>query len=645
MPRLELLFRLRPLLPFLAFFTLIYSAMLVGRGGYESLVRYDYAVWLTVFLVCLGAYLDVKLFGKRFGYVSTVLLSVCGALITVIGRVLSLIFNQAIYSPHKIIPLFGSPYTQESFITSITCSVLGSLLTCEALTLHSILNRPLTLFRKPLHALVIWGALRRFYASFWSHKWLYLLAAFLFGFAFRFGPELLWWPWLIGWDTVEYAAHLMDFMERFNPFVSYHWMGSMRNCPPLLNILLSLPAPAIGAWNTFKLYPAVAYGFLALSSALLAKRVFRLNNFGSFLASIVTALLIINLRISWDYHRQLLGSIFMLLSVATLDSCSKPNVKAAAASGVLLICCALSHEVTALFSVALSLVLIIKSIKIRSPEGITAGLAGLVASIFLETWYWGNFYTPNVYFGVAPIGIVSYSPSVTPEVIGYLVAGFGLILPFALLSLLDRSQSTAFSKAGLFSLIVAGISPFVAPYTSAATWYRFLAGAAPLASTLAGAWIMKSISDRRFHLFFLLLLFMLAFPYAYAVEDTSRFTSALKEFPPGLIPSPMSRSSLSDLESLLEWFEVQGIKSTIIAEPGVARWIHLAIRNPTPNDLLWMWQSSISSFSIKQILEGLGVDRVYVVCSFDLKEMEGLEIHKLREGIFRVYMVKIMEEQ
>ncbi|MEM1744116.1 MAG: hypothetical protein QXJ01_03635 [Candidatus Nezhaarchaeales archaeon] len=644
MPRLGLLLRLRFLLPFLALFVILYSATLISEGGYGGLVVYDYAVWLAVFFVCLGAYLDLMVLRWRHEYSSTLLLSICGAIVIVLGRVLSLIFNQLALSPYKVIPLFGSPYTQEGFAVSLACSVFGSILTGGALMLHSILNKPLIISRKPLYELAVWRAVKEFNAKFWSHRWLYLVAAFLLGFAFRFGPEILWWPWLIGWDTVEYAAHLMDFMEKLNPFTSYHWMGSMRNCPPLLNILLYLPASAIGAWNTFKLYPSVAYGFLALSSALLANRVFRLDNFKSFFVSVVTTLFIINLRISWDYQRQLLGSIFMLLSIAILDSHSRLSTKAAILSSLLLVCCALSHEVTAFFSIALSVVLIFRSVRRRILAGAIAGTIGLASSVALEAWYWRGLYTPNIYFTVAPIGVVSYSLSAASEVIGYLVAGFGLTLPFAILAIIDKSSNTAFSKTGLVSLVAAGISPLLAPYTSVTTWYRFLAGSAPLVSSLAGSWIAKHVNDKRFHIFFVLLLLVVAIPYAYGFSDTSQYVSALREFPQGLVPSPTNERLLSDLKSLSKWFEEQNLRSTIIAAPEVAKWIHLAIRNPTPSDLIWAWQTPISSYSIKQLLRNLNLDKAYVVCSFNLEELEGIRIHKLREGIFQVYMVEAVED-
>ncbi|MEM0232565.1 MAG: hypothetical protein QXL22_00940 [Candidatus Nezhaarchaeales archaeon] len=68
------------------------------------------------------------------------------------------------------------------------------------------------------------------------------------------------------------------------------------------------------------------------------------------------------------------------------------------------------------------------------------------------------------------------------------------------------------------------------------------------------------------------------------------------------------------------------------------------MRNPTPDSLLWMWQTPISSLSIKQVLESRGLDEAYVICSFCLQEVEGMEIHELRGGYLQVYLVKIVKD-
>ncbi|MEM2415177.1 MAG: hypothetical protein QXZ04_05210, partial [Thermoproteota archaeon] len=550
---LRFLARLRFLLPLLAFFIYAYSVILLVESDYEKWVLHDYAAWLATFLVCSGVYADLRLLGDKFSSASTLLLSLASAALAVSGRILSLLLNLLIEIPYSLIPLFGSIYTHDSFILLLVSLLSSSALASTTLLAHSILGKPVVVYEaKPLnHSLKwVWKRLLEACSLIWRNDKFCLVTAFLIGFLYRFLPELLWWPWPIGWDTVEYIAHLMDFTETLNPFASYYWMGSMRNCPPLLNVILLPIALVIGAWNTFKIYPAVAYGFLSFSSALLARRVFKLDGVDCLFASAITILYILNLRISWDYQRQLLGSVFMLLALAAIDSYEKINLKRVFAIIVLVVCCALSHEVTAFFSAIVSLALILRSVKGSDYNGLVAGLIGLSASVLLETWYWKQPYTPSKIFGLMPLGVVSYSEPAFSEVLSYLMAGYGLTLPFVLLVILSRESKALYTKISLIILVIAGLSPRIAPYTSVATWYRFLIGAAPIASTLAGVGIVKTINNRRFHMIFIIFMMLLALPYTYGVDETSKFVSVLREFPKGMTPSPMESRLLNDLIEL-----------------------------------------------------------------------------------------------
>ena len=116
----------------------------------------------------------------------------------------------------------------------------------------------------------------------------YLLSSFALGFAVRVIPEVAWWPWHIGWDTVEYVARLMDFLVSPNPFQPHFWMVSLRNIPPLLDLVLALPAYIMGAWVTFKLYPPLAFGALATMSAFFAGRALKLSPGWSIIAALAS---------------------------------------------------------------------------------------------------------------------------------------------------------------------------------------------------------------------------------------------------------------------------------------------------------------------------------------------------------------------
>ncbi|MEM4848102.1 MAG: hypothetical protein QXM55_00505 [Ignisphaera sp.] len=75
----------------------------------------------------------------------------------------------------------------------------------------------------------------------------------------------------------------------------------------------------VDPWVVFKFYPSLAFGILASLSAIIVVKVYNKSWKIGLLAAIATTVFILNLRISWDYQRQLLGSIFMLASIIALE--------------------------------------------------------------------------------------------------------------------------------------------------------------------------------------------------------------------------------------------------------------------------------------------------------------------------------------
>lgn len=611
-------------------------------GGFQWWVVCDYTAWLATLLACFAAYLDLKAFWGNSSYASTILLSLVGFTTIVFGRLASICLNASTTIPEYVGPLLGSYYTREGFFCAAACLVSGSTLTTIGLFIHAVVGKPVVFRQSETPAELFekqWLKLLKTWESCWSRPGTYLAAAFLIGFIHRLIPEILWWPLPVGSDTVEYIAHLADFAVSLDPFKSYYWMGTMRNCPPLLNIIL-LPVSAIaGAWNALKIYPPVAYGMLTLSSALLARKAYGLNTPSSFLASMITAFYVLNLRISEEYQRQLLGSVFMLLTLVALESWRKLDARKALSIAVLIVCSALSHEVTALFSAAVSLVLTLKSIGGRDYRGLTVGLIGLAASAMLETWYWKEPYAPNPVFGIVPAGLVAYSDDASPMVMSYLLAGYGLTLPFAMAALLQQKEGVTYTKAGLAALMLAGISPMLAPYTAVATWYRFLIGTAPIVSTLAATGICRMSRDKRFHAAYLILLMIPGLAFTYSICTLSRFAGALREFASGFTPSPSSIELVDDLKRLAEWLGAKNLNGTIVVDSSIANWIHIVVRNPTPSNLIRV-DGSLTSGTLEALLGEEQEQRLYAVTTENLTANSRLQVEKLRDGIYKVYLVE-----
>jgi hypothetical protein len=244
-----------------------YNPLLTGK------VTYDYFVWASTILSLISVYGELRRLRDKPLY-STILLLVVGGVFVAGGRLVSILYN---YMFGYFDGLIGSVYTLEGFTWSLLV-LAGSFIIALANVLHAVLGG--VVFVKPqprlIDAYTGLTAIARYVARvFEKHVVLVALAVWLVAFTYRFIPELHYWPWLIGWDTPEYAAHLMDYVERLNPFTSYYWMGGLRNNPPLLVLLLSPFTLITDAWTMFKVYPSVAYGLLAALSSLIAVRVYK----------------------------------------------------------------------------------------------------------------------------------------------------------------------------------------------------------------------------------------------------------------------------------------------------------------------------------------------------------------------------------
>jgi hypothetical protein len=249
---------------------------------------------------------------------------------------------------------------------------------------------------------------------------------------------------------------------------------------------------------------------------------------------------------------------------------------------VLLAACGLSHEVTGLAGLTLSLVLMYHGLKKGSRHSVFTGLTGAVVNALLETWYWRKPYSFNEAVGVLPPGLaVSFEHS---QVVSYLVAGYGVTLPLVLIALANHGKPYIASTVTVLSL--AGLSPIVAPYSSVATWYRFLIGAAPLASTLSIIGLADSVRNKWVTLLYLVTASLPGLALSYGYNWSLDYTRALREFPIMFTPAPVD-DRLIETPSFFKNNDFTG-STVIVAHSDYARYVHLAIRNPDPSRLIWV---------------------------------------------------------
>jgi len=609
----------------------------------------DYQLWFMFLCAASALILDFMEYYRDFGYASTLTLNLAALIFLMVGRLGITILT--LVRTCFLGPLIGviiiSP--QDAYLYALFGA--GMALALGTLMVHLLTGRPVPFVDTVPYSHIL-GKLRRnlekAYSSALARP---AVTGFVLGFLFRLLPEIYWWPWLIGWDTVEYLAHLRDFVTSLNPFQPYYWMGNLRHIPPLMNMVLAPFAFFADDWILMKLYPPVCYGFLTAAAAHLSARVLNLKG-RYLLASILASIFFfLNLRISWDYQRQLLGSVFSVLAVASLEiNGYSNNVRRQVLPASMLVLSAMSHEVTAYLAALLSLSAMGYSlIKDRKSPKVIPYLLSAAASIMLLAWYARKVIWPSRFFGAVPAGVVSYGIPSIGESLAYLVAGYGLLIPFALMG---ANKTGVYYKLALIFLFAAGLSPLIAPKTAIATWYRFLIAASPFMVPLAfkGATAL----DRRYLAIYLIVLMLpgLCFYTPCEGAHTWKLVSAIREFPGSMTPVPTSRIALKDLRDLSQFIGELNSEVPIIVDAATARWIHLGLRNPNPSKLIWLWRDP----TLKDVISYLkrwNLAKVYLVTwkpeaklILELGENGGdlrsdLQIKIIRNGIHKIYEISM----
>ena len=620
----------------------------------NNLTVFDYQLWFIFICAATASILDFIEYYRIFGYASTLTLTVIALIFLFAGRFgMSLLTSLATCYPGLLIGFIILAPTN-LYLYAYFCGILmaGMFLTLGTIIIHLIFGRPVSFAESMSYARILHWFKNALTESYLSTPIMASVTAFILGLSFRLFPEIYWWPWLIGWDTVEYVAHLRDFMTSLNPFKPYYWMGGLRNIPPLMNILLAPFAAIVDGWILMKFYPPICYGFLTAATTYLSAKVLGLRG-RYLLASIIASIFfILNLRISWDYQRQLLGSIFMVLSVALLelygylDEAVKQIIPTS-----MLILSAMSHEVTAYVSAMLSLSAVTYIlVKEKRLWKMFPYMVSAILSIILLAWYARGFVWRNPFMGVVPAGVVSYKISSVEESLAYLVAGYGLLIPLVLIGI--RSCGIYYRLAVIF-LLAAGLSPLIAPKTAIATWYRFLIGASPLMIPLAFRGIASTNIGKYLILYLIILIFPgLCFYMPYGAYG-GRLIAALREFPPYLAPSPSSHRELEDLRELSWFVEKLKPEAPIIVDASTARWVHLGLRNPRPSQLTWLWSNPV----LEEVLDYIkreNQSRIYWVTrkseawlkikledNQDVDLFKGYQLKVLRNGIYKVYEIRV----
>lgn len=238
----------------------------------------------------------------------------------------------------------------------------------------------------------------------------------------RLVPEVLSYPYPIGFDTVHYAARMKSGV------IWYHWTSVFSTW--LLYAIL-IPAYEIIRSDPFLLLKIVAPTLYALNVCgvyYFAKKALNWENKKALMAAFFFAFQLASLRLSWDLYKNVLGLGILLFTLPLIKS--RETKKSIAIFVLLSILVVFSHGYASvtMFAVIFGVIVsdFLKDERKRLSRVFTAAFPALV--IFLASIYFSVFSIPSH----VEMNIISAQDTVHPSPGGlsFLVNYMDVVLPF-----------------------------------------------------------------------------------------------------------------------------------------------------------------------------------------------------------------------
>jgi len=140
-------------------------------------------------------------------------------------------------------------------------------------------------------------------------------ASFILPIGVRLVPEMLAFPYPIGFDTVAYYIPISLSKIALTTSITNYIGGTI-----LLYLLLTYAYILVGnAVVAMKLIPALVLGVFGWSVYLLGRRFLRWSSEWALVLALTASLYFVTLRISWDLNRNIVGLTLVILTLAFLS--------------------------------------------------------------------------------------------------------------------------------------------------------------------------------------------------------------------------------------------------------------------------------------------------------------------------------------
>lgn len=295
-----------------------------------------------------------------------------------------------------------------------------------------------------------------------------IIIIFLGSFALRLIPEILAGPWPLGFDTITlYVPTMLNWANGdFNP-VHFNYYT------PLCHFLLFSVYRISGSiFFTLKFLGPLLYGLLCSSFLFFVDRGLGWNNKKGLVAAFLFSVYFLNLRISWDLYRNMLGLALFFLFFPFLRKFDELPRSRKFIASVLAILITLSHEITS----------VIMFFVIFSGFALDIFKNKRLSKVFkLSLWFMPSLiilsffvYSSAIVFHEVPgslnyLATMSYSV-LTGDVFSLFFLIFGLLLPFVILGFWrDRTLDS-------WSLIclIGSFWPILYPWFQVIPWKRWM---------------------------------------------------------------------------------------------------------------------------------------------------------------------------
>jgi hypothetical protein len=299
----------------------------------------------------------------------------------------------------------------------------------------------------------------------WIKSNVWLLAAFLVPFAIRWIPELLSWPYLLGYDTLTVVDQIQSgHVLLSGSLVFFH--------NQLFYSVATLANWAIGdTIITLKIFGPLLMGLVALMMFLYARYGLGWSGFKSFLVSLFVGIYFVSLRNSWDLYSQSFGLIFLFATLIILRY-SKSTWRYPIAL-IFMFLTVMSHQ---LVSVILFSILGLECIRLLITKDRRTFVFSFIPLVLAGALFLFKTYSPSVGNIVIPSANVTYLSIIDPVLIllavGLLIYCYGLIVPLAALGLLRLKDW--FLKFWFVWCIVAVIALVLCPSLPLYYWNRWV---------------------------------------------------------------------------------------------------------------------------------------------------------------------------